>query len=134
MKVKCNARLVVTPVRKTLHALKPKLQKGIKCLVDQDISKPIEKPTDCVNGLLVEEKSNGKLRICLDPPPLNNATKREHLLLLTVEEVFSQISGTSFLSKLDASSKYWQIEVDEEISHLLEFGTPLGRYRFKRLP
>lgn len=105
LKVKCNARLVVTPVRKTLHALKPKLQKGIKCLVDQDISKPIEKPTDCVNGLLVEEKSNGKLRICLDPPPLNNATKREHLLLLTVEEVFSQISGTSFLSKLDASSK-----------------------------
>ena len=105
MKVKSNARLVVTPVRKTFHALKPKLQKEIKRLVDQDISKPIKKPTDWVNGLLVEEKSNGKLRICLDHPALNNATKREHLLLLTVEEVFSQISGTSFLSKLDASSK-----------------------------
>ena len=105
LKVKSNARLVVTPVRKTLHARKPKLQKEIKRLVDQDISKPIKKPTDWVNGLLVEEKSNGKLRICLDHPALNNATKREHLLLLTVEEVFSQMSGTSFLSKLDASSR-----------------------------
>ena len=42
--------------------------------------------------------------------------------------------GACFFSKLDASSGYWQIKVDEESSHLLAFGTPLGRYRFKRLP
>ena len=28
---------------------------------------------------------------------------------------------------------YWQIKVDEEISHLQAFGNPLGRYRFQRL-
>lgn len=37
-------------------------------------------------------------------------------------------------SKLDAASGYWQIRVDEESSNLLAFGTPFGRYRFKRLP
>ena len=36
-------------------------------MVDLDITKPIEKPTDWVNGLVIEEKPNGKLRICLDP-------------------------------------------------------------------
>ena len=65
---------------------------------------------------------------------MNNAIKREHLHLPTAEEIFSQMSGACFFSKLDASSGYWQIKVDEESSHLLAFGTPLGRYRFEILP
>ena len=44
------------------------------------------------------------------------------------------MSGACFFSNLVASSGYWQIKVDEESSHLLAFGTPLGRYHFKRLP
>ena len=39
-----------------------------------------------------------------------------------------------FLTKLDASSGYWQIKVDEESSKLLTFSTHFGRLRFKRLP
>ena len=42
--------------------------------------------------------------------------------------------GVFYFSKLDASSGYWQIKVDEQSSNLLTFGTPSGRYRFKRLP
>ena len=103
-------------------------------MVDLDIIEPIKNPTVSVNGLVIVEKPNGKLPICLDPRPLNNATKCEHLHLPTAEEIFSQMSGACFFSKLDASSGYLQIKVDEEISHLLAFGTLLGRYRFKRLP
>ena len=44
------------------------------------------------------------------------------------------MSGTSYFSKLDASSGYWQIKVDEQSSNLLTFGTPSGRYCFKCLP
>ena len=42
--------------------------------------------------------------------------------------------GASYFSKLDASSGYWQIRVDKQSTNLLTFGTPFGRYRFKRLP
>ena len=31
-------------------------------MVDLDIIKPVQKPTDWVNGLVVVEKANGKLR------------------------------------------------------------------------
>ena len=102
-------------------------------MVDSDIIEPIKKPTDWVNGLVIVEKLNGMLRICLEPRPLNNAIKREHLRLPTAEEIFSKISGACFFSKLDASSGYWQIKLDEESSHLLQFGTPLGCYHFRRL-
>ena len=50
------------------------------------------------------------------------------------EEIFSQMSRLCFFSKLDTSSGYWQIKVDEESSHLLAFSSLLGRNHFKRLP
>ena len=57
-------------------------------MVNLDIIEPIEKPTDWVNGFAIVEKSNGKLRICLDTQHLNNAMKRQHLLLPTAEKKF----------------------------------------------
>ena len=41
-------------------------------MIDLDIIEPIEKPTDWINSLVIVEKSNGRLRICLDPWPINN--------------------------------------------------------------
>ena len=75
-------------------------------MVDLDIIKRVQKPTDWVNGLKVVEKANGKLRVCLNPRPLNKIIKREYLHLLTAKEIFSQMSGASYFSKLDASSGY----------------------------
>ena len=80
------------------------------------------------------EKPNGKLRVCLDPRSVNKAIEREHLLLPTAEEIFSQMSGASYFSKLDAILGYWHIKVDQQSSNLLTSGTPSSRYRFKRLP
>ena len=107
IEVKDNVKPVVTPVRKVSHALKPKLEKELKQIVDlEDIIEPIEKPTDWVNGLVIVEKPNGKLRICLDPRPLNKAIKYEHLHLPTAEEIFFQIFGPCCFSKLDAFPGY----------------------------
>ena len=44
------------------------------------------------------------------------------------------MAGATRFSKIDTSSGYWQIALDEESSNLLAFNTPLGRYKFKRLP
>ena len=134
VEVKDNVKQVVTPVCKVPHALKLKLEKTLKRMVDLDIIKPIEKPTDWVDGLVILEKPNGKFCICLNPHPFHNSIKHKHLHLSTAEKIFSEMSGAYFFSKLDASSVYWQIKVDEESSHLLAFATPLGCYHFKRLP
>ena len=99
IEVKGNVKPVVTLVPKVPHALKSKLEKELKRMVDLDIIEPIEKPTDWVNGLVIVKKPNGKLSICLDPRPLNNALKREHLHLPTAEEIFSKMSGACFFLK-----------------------------------
>ena len=38
---------------------------------------PVNEPTEWVNQLVVAEKPNGKLRICLDSHDLNEAILRE---------------------------------------------------------
>ena len=80
--------------------MKPKLEKELKCIVDLDIIEPVQKPTDWVNGLVVVEKPNEKLRVCLDPRPLNKAIKREHLHLPTTRENSSQMPGAFYFSKV----------------------------------
>ena len=78
IEIKENRTPVVTPVRKIPLALKPKLEKELKCMVDLDIIEPVQKPNHWVNGLVAFKKPNGKLRVGLDPKSLNKAIKREH--------------------------------------------------------
>ena len=125
---------VIAPMRKIPLALKSKLKEELQRMIKLDIIEPVEKPTDWVNALVIVSKLNCKMRICLDPRPLNKAIKRQHHELPTAEEIISEMSGAQFFTKLDASNGYWQIKVVNENAALLTFGTPFGRYHFKRLP
>ena len=79
IEIKDNVTPVVTTVIKISPALKPKLAKKLKRMVDLDITEPVQKPTKWDNGHVVVEKLNGKLWVCLDPRSLNKAINREHL-------------------------------------------------------
>ena len=125
---------MVTSVTKIPLTLKPKQEKELKSMVELDIIEPVQKPTDWVNGLVVIEKPNRKLRVCLDPRSLNKTIKRENLHFPFAKQIFSQMSGASYFSKLDPNSGYWQIKADEQSPNLLMFGTLSGRFRFKHLP
>ena len=75
-----------------------------------------------------------KIRICIEPRDLNEAIRREHFLITTIEEVVASMPQAKVFSVLDATSGYWQVKLDEESSKLCTFNTPFGRYRFTRLP
>ena len=89
---------------------------------------------DSVNSLVIREKENGRLRLCLDPKDLNNAIKREHHPIPTLEEITPKLTGGKLFSKLDARNGYWNVKLDEESSYLTTFNTPFGRFRFVRMP
>uniref|UniRef100_A0A3P9BYY5 Caspase-8 n=1 Tax=Maylandia zebra TaxID=106582 RepID=A0A3P9BYY5_9CICH len=92
-------------------------------------------PTDWVNALVVVEKpKTGRLRVCLDPRPLNKAIQRPHYPLPTLEDVTTKLAGAKYFSVLDARSGYWAIKLSHESSLLTTFNTVFGRYRFLRLP
>ena len=64
-------------------------------MVKQGIIVPVDEPTDWVNSLVVWEKPNGSLRICLDPKDLNKAIKREHYPVPTVEMVTNRLQDAT---------------------------------------
>ena len=128
-----TATPIIHPSRRVPHSLKPKLKEELQRKVNLKVIKPVSDPSDWVNSMVIVEKSNGKLRICLDPRDPNQVIKRHHLQLPTAEEITARMAGASFFAKLDASSGYWHIKVDQESCKLLTFNTLFGRYRFLRL-
>ena len=92
-----------------------------------------EEPTQWVNSLVVVQKPSGAVRLCINPRYLNAAVERSHYPVKTVYEIAS-LQGVNTFSILDAKSGFRQLKVDDESSHLCTFNTPIGRYRFTRLP
>ena len=84
--------------------------------------------------MVIVEKKNGSLRLCLDPKDLNCAIKREHYRIPTADDIASRMSGKKVFSILDQKDGFWQMRLDEPSSKLCTFNTPFGRYRFLRCP
>ena len=70
-----NVKLVVHAPQKIALSLKGKLKKELEEMVREGIIAPFEGNSDWVNSLVIREKPNGSLRICLDPKDLNKAIK-----------------------------------------------------------
>ena len=69
------------------------------------IDKPIG-PAEWLSNLVMREKSDGWLHICLDPKYLNEAIKREHHPIPTLEELMPKLCGSTFFSKLHAEQGF----------------------------
>ena len=48
---------------------------------NRGIISKVDYPTEFVNAMIVVEKSNGDLRICIDPRKLNEQIMREHFAI-----------------------------------------------------
>ena len=68
----------VLPFRKVPIAIQDAVKEELDRLVNKGVLVPVTEPTEWVSQMAVVHKPNGKLRICIDPQPLNAALKREH--------------------------------------------------------
>ena len=123
------------PRKYPIH-LQDDIKAELQNMCDIDVIEPIPEgqSTDWLNQIAFSRKASGKLRICLDPKDLNLEIRRTYHRAHTVEEIIHRLAGAKVFSKLDAKHGYWSVELDEESSELTAFNSPLGRYRFKRLP
>lgn len=134
IKLRPDAEPVVQPCRTVPFQLREHMQVELTSMVKAGIITPVEEPTEWVHALHMVHKPNGKIRICLDPRHLNKWIKREHFKLPTREEIMSRFAGATVFSKLDATKGFWQLRLSEESSRLCTFITPIGRFRYLRLP
>lgn len=129
-----DAKPIIQAQRKIPYALQDRLKQTLLKLEENSVISKVDYPTDWVNSLMIVEKPDKSLRICLDPKPLNKFIRREHFLIPTNEDIISKLTGKSIFSVIDMKDGFWQIELDEKSSILCTFNTPFGRYKFNRLP
>ena len=76
MQIEENAMPVIHAPRKIPLALRDKLKFELEKMEASKVIALVDEPTKWVNSLVVIEKPNGALRICLDPRDLNEVIKR----------------------------------------------------------
>ena len=119
---------VQLPVRKIPLALQEHLQVELQELEERGSIARVDVPTDWVSGMVVERNKNGKLRVCLDPRPLNKALKKAHYLMPAVDDILPALANARVFRVCDLPNGFWHISLDEESSYLTTFATLLGRY------
>ena len=124
----------IMPPRRVPLTLKDRLKEELTRLEKESVIVRQEEPTDWVSNLVVTEKLNGKLRVCIDPKHLNKALKRSHYPLPVIEDILPELTDVKVFSKADLKDGFLQIQLDEESSKLTTFQTPWGRYRYFRMP
>ncbi|VDI14483.1 Hypothetical predicted protein, partial [Mytilus galloprovincialis] len=114
--------------------LKPKLKAELQRLEKLGVIKPVDTPTDWVSSLVIVKKPSGKIRLCIDPKPLNKALKRCHYPLPIIEDLLPELSKAKVYSKCDVKNGFWHVNLADESSFLTTFETPFGRYRWTKMP
>ena len=69
---------IVNPPRRIPHSIKEHLRQTIDKNVQTGVLVKVDQPSDWVSNLVMVEKKDGTLQMCLDPKDLNKAIKREH--------------------------------------------------------
>ncbi|KAE8291509.1 Retrovirus-related Pol polyprotein from transposon 17.6 Protease [Larimichthys crocea] len=134
IQLKDDAQPVVHAPRRIPAPLRGKLKQELDRMLSLGVIRKVEEPTEWVNSMVCVRKTNGELRVCMDPKDLNNNIKREHYQIPTRDEITSEMAGAKYFSKLDASQGFWQLKLHEDSTKYCTFNTPYGRYCFQRMP
>ena len=77
-------------------------------LVQAGVIAPVTEATDWVHPMVVVQKPNGGIRLCIDLQKLNKYVRRPYQPSKSPAEAISNISSSSkFFSTLDATKGYW---------------------------
>lgn len=134
LKIDPSVPPVVHGPRRQPRALLDKIVAKLKEMERDGHITRVTEPTDWVSSMVTVLKKD-KVRICIDPKDLNRAIRREHYPIPTVEEVVASMPPKAkVFSVIDAKSGFLQIKLDHRSSMLTCFNSPIGRWRWLRLP
>ncbi|KAK1422572.1 hypothetical protein QVD17_17855 [Tagetes erecta] len=124
------------PVAKSPYRLAPsemkELMSQLQDLLDKGFIRPSVSPWGA--PILFVKKKDGSMRMCIDYRELNKLTIKNRYPLPRIDDLFDQLQGASWFSKIDLRSGYHQVKVKEEDVPKTAFRTRYGHYEFVVMP
>ncbi|GJT08991.1 reverse transcriptase domain-containing protein [Tanacetum coccineum] len=125
-----------TPVAKSPYHLAPsemeELSGQLKELQDKGFIRPSSSPWGA--PVLFVKKKDGSFRMCIDFRELNKLTVKNRYPLPRIDDLFDQLQGSQFFSKIDLRSGYHQLRVHEDDIPKTAFRTRYGHFEFTVMP
>lgn len=124
------------PVRQRYRRLPPSqfavVKAHIQDLVDKGVARPSCSPY--ASPIVVVQKKDGTIRLCVDYRLLNSKTRKDAYPLPRIEESLDALTGATLFSTLDLASGYNQVPMAEKDKEKTAFCTPFGLFEFNRMP
>ncbi|GJY43990.1 putative reverse transcriptase domain-containing protein [Tanacetum coccineum] len=122
----------VMPVAKYPYRLEPseleELSGQLRELQDKGFIRPSSLPWGA--PVLFVKKKDGSFRMCIDYRELNKLTIKNRYPLPRIDDLFDQLQGSQYFSKIDHRSEYHQLRVHEDDIPKTAFRTRYGHFEF----
>jgi hypothetical protein len=124
------------PVSRTPYRMAPTELKELKQQLEELLRQGYIKPSVSPWGapVLCVKKKDGTLRLYIDYRGLNTLTIKNKYPLPLIDELFDQLQGSCWYSKMDLRQGYYQVRIKEEDILKTAFNTRYGHYEFVVMP
>nr|GEX76762.1 putative reverse transcriptase domain-containing protein [Tanacetum cinerariifolium] len=128
--------VVVKDFSKSPYHLAPseleELSGQLKELQDKGLIRPSSSPWGA--PVLFVKKKDRSFRMCIDYRELNKLTIKNRYPLPRIDDLFGQLQGSQYFSKIDLRSGYHQLRVHEDDIPKTTFKTRYGHFKFTVMP
>ena len=91
-----------------LSPCRERLKEELSPLEKAYVIKGEEEPTDWVSSLVMTEKPNGKLKVCIYPQHLNKVLQRSYFSLPVIEDIVQELADVKVFSKAGLKDGFLQ--------------------------
>ncbi|KAI3695694.1 hypothetical protein L1987_78693 [Smallanthus sonchifolius] len=124
------------PIARAPYRLAPselqELSTQLQELLDKGFIQPSSSPWGA--PVLFVKKKYGTFRMCIDYRELNKVTVKNRYPLPRIDDLFDQLQGSSFYSKINLRSGYHQLRVRDDDISKTAFRTRYGHFEFLVMP
>ena len=124
------------PIAKAPYRLVPPEMQELSSQLQELLGKGFIRPSSSPWGapILFVKKKDGSHRMCIDYRELNKLTVKNRYPLPRIDDLFYQLQGASWFSKIDLRSGYHQMRVRDGDIQKTSFRTRYGHYEFVVMP
>ena len=120
------------PPYRLAHANRDMVEKELQEMQRCGIISPSS--SEWASPMVLVNKKDGTVRLCVDYRRLNAASAAEAYPLPRIDDIIDQIGRAQYLTTIDLTKGYWQVPVASEDRHKTAFCTPFGLFEFNVMP